>query len=164
MPVVLTKRYKSLLVEKQRFKLSVFIKNVLLKKFFRSTKKWSVLIGVWLRVDFIIFRIFPVSSLFFVRQLIKHGFVLVGSKPVNHGGHLVKVGDIIVITKRLVLPQVCLTHKRFFIPSPMFFDFDVNYQTQSFVLNSPFLHSYARFSNFLGFGFQYENVKNFYNR
>jgi hypothetical protein len=163
-PVSINKRYKSLLTSKQRFKLAVFLKHSLLKELFRSKKKWQSLNQIWLRVDFLIFRLFPVPSLFFVRQLIKHRFVCVGSTPVTCGSYLVKPGDLVVITKRLFFPQDCLTQERFSLPTPLFFDIDINYKTQAFVINSFFLHSYARFSNFSGFAFQYENIKNFYSR
>ena len=163
-PVSLSKRYKNLLTAKQRFKLSVFLKNSLLKNLFRSTKNWQALNQIWLRVDFLIFRLFPVPSLFFVQQLIKHKFVHVGSTPITCGSYLVKPGDIVVVTKRLLFPQDCIHQERYSLPTPFFFDIDVNYRTQAFVLNSFFLHSYGRFSNFSGFAFQYENIKNFYNR
>jgi ribosomal protein S4 len=163
-PVSLSKRYKNLLTAKQRFKLSVFLKNSLLKSLFRSRKNWQALNHIWLRVDFLIFKLFPVPSLFFVRQLIKHRFVQVGSIPVTCGSYLVKPGDLVVVTKRLFFPQDCLNQDRFSLPTPLFFDVDINYRTQAFVLNSLFLHSYGRFSNFSGFAFQYENIKSFYNR
>ena len=76
----------------------------------------------------------------------------------------VKPGDLVVVTKRLFFPQDCLNQDRFSLPTPLFFDVDINYRTQAFVLNSLFLHSYGRFSNFSGFAFQYENIKSFYNR
>jgi ribosomal protein S4 len=163
-PVSLNKRYKNLLTAKQRFKLSVFLKNSLLKQLFRSKNNWQALNNIWLRVDFLIFRLFPVPSLFFVRQLIKHRFVHVGSMPVACSSYIVKPGDLVVITKRLFFPQACLNQDRFPLPTPLFFDVDVSYKTQAFVLNSFFLHSYGRFSNFSGFAFQYETIKNFYNR
>jgi ribosomal protein S4 len=163
-PVSLSKRYKSLLTAKQRFKLAVFLKNSLLKQLFRSRHNWQALNQIWLRVDFLIFRLFPVPSLFFVRQLIKHRFVQVSSTPITCGSYLVKPGDLVVITKRLFFPQECLDQERFSLPTPLFFDVDVNYRTQAFVINSLFLHSYGRFSNFSGFAFQYESIKNFYNR
>jgi ribosomal protein S4 len=163
-PVSLNKRYKNLLTAKQRFKLAVFLKNSLLKQLFRSKRNWQALNEIWSRVDFLIFRLFPVPSLFFVRQLIKHRFVQVGSIPITCGSYLVKPGDLVVITKRLGFPQDCLNQDRFSLPTPLFFDVDINYRTQAFVLNSLFLHSYGRFSNFSGFAFQYENIKSFYNR
>lgn len=163
-PVSLGKRYKSLLTTKQRFQLAVFLKNSLLKQLFRSKKTWQALNPIWSRVDFLIYRLFPVPSLFFVRQLIKHSFVQVGSIPVTCGGYFVKPGDLVVILKRLIFPQDCLTQAKFSLPAPLFFDVDVNYKTQSFVFNSFFLTSYGRFSNFSGFAFQHENIKNFYNR
>jgi ribosomal protein S4 len=163
-PVSLNKRYKSLLTAKQRFKLAVFLKNSLLKQLFRSKDNWHALNQIWLRTDFLIFRLFPVPSLFFVRQLIKHRFVQVGSTPVTCGSYLVQPGDLVTVTKRLHFPQGCLTQERFSLPTPLFFDIDINYRTQAFVLNSSFLHSYGRFSNFSGFAFQYESIKNFYNR
>jgi ribosomal protein S4 len=163
-PVSLNKRYKNLLTAKQRFKLAVFLKNSLLKQLFRSKKNWQALNQIWSRVDFLIFRLFPVPSLFFVRQLIKHRFVQVGSTPVTCGSYLVKPGDLVVVTKRLLFPQDCLNQERFSLPTPLFFDVDVNYRTQAFVLNSFFLHSYGRFSNFSGFAFQHETIKSFYNR
>lgn len=163
-PASLSKRYKSLLTAKQRFKLAVFLKNSLLKQLFRSRNNWQALNQIWLRVDFLIFRLFPVPSLFFIRQLIKHRFVQIGSTPVTCGSYLVKPGDLVVITKRLFFPQECLDQERFSLPAPLFFDVDINYRTQAFVINSIFLHSYGRFSNFSGFAFQYENIKNYYNR
>jgi ribosomal protein S4 len=131
---------------------------------FRSKNNWQALNNIWLRVDFLIFRLFPVPSLFFVRQLIKHRFVHVGSMPVACSSYIVKPGDLVVIKKRLFFTQACLNQDRFPLPTPLFFDVDVSYKTQAFVLNSFFLHSYGRFSNFSGFAFQYETIKNFYNR
>ena len=163
-PVSLKKRYKTLLVAKQRFKLATFLRNSLIKQLFRSNKNWQALNQIWLRVDFLIFRLFPVPSLFFVRQLIKHRFVQIGSNPVTSASYLVKPGDLVVITKRLTFPEDCLNQEKFSLPTPLFFDIDINYRTQAFVVNSSFLHSYGRFSNFSGFVFQYENIKNFYNR
>jgi ribosomal protein S4 len=176
-PVSLNKRYKNLLTAKQRFKLAVFLKNSLLKQLFRSKRNWQALNEIWSRIDFLIFRLFPVSSLFFVRQLIKHSFVKVSSTPVSCGSYLVKSGDLVVITKRLSFPKGCLilaqkglrhpvkqNQKKFNLPTPLFFDIDINYKTQAFVLNSFFLHLYGRFSNFSGFAYHYENIKNFYNR
>jgi ribosomal protein S4 len=119
--------------------------------------------SIWLRLDFLIFRLFPVSSLFFVRQVIKHGFVLLNSNCIR-GSQKVKVGDIVIITKHMYFPKEIIGKNKFPFVSPLFFDVDINFKTQSFVLNSVFITSYARFSSFSGFTFNYDNIKNFYSR
>ena len=163
-PVYLNKRYKMLLHSKQRFQLSVFLNNKTLKKIFHSGSNiWKSLNSIWLRLDFLIFRLFPVSSLFFVRQIIKHGFVLLNAANIK-GSQQVKTGDIVVITKHLYFPKEIFGKNKFPFISPLFFDVDINFKTQSFVLNSIFINSYVRFSTFSGFSFDYGNIKNFYNR
>lgn len=111
-PVYLNKRYKMLLHSKQRFQLSLFLSNKTLKKIFHSGSNiWKSLNSIWLRLDFLIFRLFPVSSLFFVRQIIKHGFVLLNATNIK-GSQQVKTGDIVVITKRLYFPKRNLWEKQ----------------------------------------------------
>lgn len=163
-PVQQNKRYKMLLQSKQRFQLSLFLSNNKLKKIFcLGNHTWQSLNSIWLRLDFLIFRLFPVSSLFFVRQVIKHGFVLLNSNCIR-GSQKVKVGDIVIITKHMYFPKEIIGKNKFPFVSPLFFDVDINFKTQSFVLNSVFITSYARFSSFSGFTFNYDNIKNFYSR
>jgi len=142
----------------------LFLSNRFLKDlFFNNLNKQRVLNTLWLRLDFLIFRFFPVTSLFFVRQIIRHGFVLLNSCKLK-GSEIIKPGDVVVITRYLYFPKQIFGKNRFPFLSLLFFDVDINFCSQSFVLNSYFLNSCVRFSAFSGFSFKSDHIKDFYNR
>jgi len=168
----INKKYKTLLLSKQKFKNSLFISNNAVRSIFKS-KNRRVLQQLYCRVDFLLFRIFSFSSLFYVRQLLLNRSVklVCVNKYIVKSNFIVKPGNLVVIVKYLFYPKIKSYIKKVsnynnFNNSSTFllFGIDINYKTQSFILNFDFITYFQIFSIFYGFFFSKEIIYNFYNR
>jgi ribosomal protein S4 len=168
----INKKYKTLLLSKQKFKNSLFISNNAVRFIFKSKNK-NILQQLYCRVDFLLFRIFSFSSLFYVRQLVLNRFVklVCVNKYIVKSNFIVKPGNLIIIIKYLFYPKIKSYVKNIssysnFNNSSTFllFGIDVNYKTQSFILNFDFINYFQIFSIFYGFFFSKEIIYNFYSR
>jgi ribosomal protein S4 len=168
----INKKYKTLLLSKQKFKNSLFIGNNTIRLIFTSKNK-HVLQHLYCRIDFLLFRVFSVSSLFYARQLILNRFIklICVNKYIVKNNFIVKPGNLVVIIKYLFYPKIkSYTEKvvncNNFNNSNTFllFGIDINYKTQSFILNFDFIKYFQIFSIFYGFFFSKEIIYNFYSR
>jgi ribosomal protein S4 len=168
----INKKYKTLLLSKQKFKHSLFISNNTVRFIFKSKNK-QVLQRLYCRIDFLLFRVFSFSSLFYVRQLVLNRFIKLVciNKYIVKSNFIVKPGNLVVIVKYIFYPKIKSYIKKIsaynnFNNSNTFllFGVDVNYKTQSFILNFDFIKYFQIFSIFYGFFFSKEIIYNFYNR
>lgn len=169
----LNKKYKTLLFSKQKFKHSLFISNNFMRNIFKSNNN-PFLEKLYSRIDFILFRILPLPTLFYVRQLILNRFIKIKctNKYIVKSNFIIKPGNLIVITKYLFYPKIKSYNKQKLLNFSNFnssntfllFGIDINYKTQSFIMNLDFIKYFQVFSIFYGFFFQKEIIQNFYNR
>jgi ribosomal protein S4 len=168
----INKKYKTLLLSKQKFKNSLFLSNNVVRLIFKSKNK-NVLQQLYCRVDFLLFRIFSFSSLFNVRQLVLNRCIklVCVNKYIVKSNFIVKPGNLVVIVKHLFYPKIksyvkkTLSYSNFNNSNTfLLFGIDVNYKTQSFILNFDFIKYFQIFSIFYGFFFSKEIIHNFYSR
>jgi ribosomal protein S4 len=166
----INKKYKMYLLSKQKFKNAFFISN----NFMRSLFKYKTLLQkLYCRIDFLVFRIFPFSTLFFIRKLIYHRCIKIKciNKYIVKINYIVQCENLIVITKHIYYPKIQSYNKKIKIFNHfnysntfLLFGMDINYKIQSFILNLDFLRYFEVFSIFYGFLFSINTIKNFYNR
>jgi len=168
----INKKYKTLLLSKQKFKNSLFISNNAIRLIFKYKNK-QILQQLYCRIDFLLFRIFSFSSLFHVRKLILNRFIKLVciNSYIIKSNFIVKPGNLVVIVKYLFYPKIksyadkILGSNNFNNSSTfLLFGIDVNYKAQGFILNFDFIKYFQIFSIFYGFLFSKEVIYNFYSR
>jgi ribosomal protein S4 len=168
----ISKKYKTLLLSKQKFKSSLFISNNAIRLIFKRKSK-QILRQMYCRTDFLLFRIFSFSSLFHARRLVLNRFIKLVciNKYIIKSNFIVKPGNLVVVVKYLFYPKIKSYGKKLlgcnnFNNSSTFllFGIDVNYKTQGFILNFDFTKYFQIFSIFYGFSFSKEIIYNFYSR
>lgn len=169
----INKKYKTLILSKQKFKKSLLISNNTIRFVFKSKNKLLVE-RLYCKIDFLLFRVFSFSSLFYVRKLILSRFVklICINKYIIKSDFIIKRGNLVVIVKHLFYPKIKFYNQKKLLTMSNFngsntfllFGADINYKTQSFILNLDFIKYFQSFSVFYGFFFQKEVIYNFYSR
>jgi len=169
--VYINKKFKTLLLCKQKFYNSFFLTNYLMCYLFKyNNNNFKKLIC---RIDFLLLRIFSFPSLFYIRKLILNRFVKIdySKKYVVKINYIIHNGELITVIKNIFHPKIKsydkkITSFKYFNTSNIFllFGIDINYKTQSFVLNIDFIDYFEIFSSFYGILFSKYNIVNFYNR
>jgi len=171
--VYINKKFKILLLCKQKFRNMFFLTDHLIRYLFKHNNNNSVFKKLIFRVDFLLLRIFSFSTLFFTRKLILRRFIKIVciKKYIIDINFLIKPGNLICVIKHIFHPKIKsynlkITSFKFFDNSNLFllFGVDINYRTQSFIINFDFIFYFEIFSIFFGSNFSRKNLFNFYNR